>query len=454
MPSSVFDAILLNHLWTTEELSRIYSDQNRVQKWYDYEAALALAQANLGVIPEAAAKDIASHADVKNVDLQVIAAEVRRTKHPLVAALSQLQKLCEEKNGEFIHFGPTTQDVLDTGAMLQLKEAHAVFVRDMAEIGKALYRLTEQHRDTTMVGRTHGVQALPITFGFKCATWLSEMQRNHERLRALESRTFVGALVGAVGTKASFGPEAFELEEDLMKRLGLGTAEISWQSSRDRFVEYVSVLGMIGGTLAKIANEIYVLAHNEIDELNEPFSAGKVGSSTMPHKRNPTVVENVVTVCRALRQSVVMLHEGLIQEHERDGRGWKTEWKAVPEACMMTGVILSQMKYVLSDLVVNTDKMRKNVDLLGGFLLSERVMFVLAEKLGKQTAHELVYEVSMHGLETGTPFETVLMESPLVNKALTREELAAALDPTTYVGHAPAIVDRVLASARADGWLT
>ena len=453
MASGVFDDALIRHLWSTDELRAIFSDANRVQKWYDFEAALALEQAELGIIPKAAALDIAARAKIANVDIEAIAAEIRRIKHPLIPALKAVEKLCRDGHGEYIHFGPTTQDVLDTATMLQMKDAHAIYLRDMKAIGRALYQLAEAHKATPMAGRSHGVQALPITFGHKAAVWLSEMGRNYERLRGLEARTFVGGMVGAVGTQASYGPQAPELERRLMKRLGLGVADINWQPARDRFAEYVCVLAIIGQTLGKIANEIINLEHTEVGELYEPFSEGKVGSSTMPHKRNPSSCEAVVGVSRALRYNAALLLEGMIIEHERDGSSWRAEWKALPESCLMAGGVLATMKYVLGGLTVDAPRMRRNLDLLGGFLLSERVMFALSEKLGKQTAHDLVYEASMHGIERGVSFERALMQDKRVAAALTPEELRKALDPTTYVGLAPRIVEKVLAESKASGWL-
>jgi adenylosuccinate lyase len=453
MPSSVFDSTLLKHLWGTDELRAIFSDENRVQKWYDYEAALARAQAELGIIPAAAAAEITAKAKVTNVDLEAIAAEVRRAKHPLVPSVRALQAICAGDHGEYLHFGPTTQDVLDTGMMLQVREAHAIFVRDLRAVGRELYRLAETHKTTPMAGRTHAVQALPITFGHKCAVWLAETGRNFERLTQLEQRMFVGSLVGAVGTKASFGERAFELDEKVMAQLGLGVAEVSWQPARDRFVEYVGVLGLIVGSLANIANEIITLAHTEIDELAEPFSEGKVGSSTMPHKRNPSTAESVATIGRVLRYTVALMHDAMLHEHERDASAWRIEWKAVPEACLMTGVVLQQMKYILAGLEVHADKMRRNLDALGGFLMSERVMFALADKIGKQTAHEVVYHASMQGYEQGITFEQALMANPQAKDAIGTAELQALLDPTTYIGLAPAIVDRLLARTRASGWM-
>jgi adenylosuccinate lyase len=453
MASGVFDDALIKHLWSTDELRGIFSERNRVQKWYDYEAALALEQAALGIIPEAAAREIASRARVEHVDVENIADGIRRIKHPLVPALKALQALCTPEHGEYIHFGPTTQDVLDTATVLQIKDAHTIYLRDLKAIARALYRLAEAHKATPMVGRSHGVQALPITFGHKCAIWLSETGRNYERLKQLEPRMFVGGMVGAVGTQASYGSHAAELERRLMKRLELGVADINWQPARDRFAEYACVLGMIGGTLGKIANEIVILEHNEIDEITEPFTEGKLGSSTMPHKRNPSTCEAAVAVSRALRYNAAFMLECMVIEHERDGSAWRSEWKALPESCLMAGGLLAMMRTVIEGLGVNVGKMRANLDLLGGFLLSERVMFALSAKVGKQTAHELVYEASMHGLQGGMTFQAALMRNPRVRAALTDAELEVALDPTSYVGRAPEIVDQVLAEARSKGWL-
>ena len=453
MASGVFDDALIKHLWSTDELRAVFSDRNRVQKWYDFEAALALEQAGLGIIPRAAAQEIAARAKVENVDLEAIAAGIRRIKHPLVPALKAVEKLCADGHGEYIHYGPTTQDVLDTGVVLQIKDAHAIYLRDLKAIGRALYRLAEAHKATPMAGRSHGVQALPITFGHKAAIWLSETGRNYQRLRGLEARVFVGGMAGAVGTQASYGPQARELERRLMTRLGLGIADINWQPARDRFAEYVCVLAIIGQTLGKVANEIINLEHTEIGEAFEPFSVGKVGSSTMPHKRNPSSCEAAVAVSRALRYNAAFMLECMVIEHERDGSAWRGEWKALPESCLMAGGLLAMMSDVLSGLTVDAPRMRRNLDLLGGFLLSERVMFALSEKVGKQTAHDLVYEASMHGIEHGISFEQALLQNRQVKEALDADTLRAALDPATYVGHAPQIVDRVLAETKASGWL-
>lgn len=453
MTSSVFDQPLQQHMWSTDEMRAVFSEENRVQKWFDFEAALALEQSALGIIPPAAAGEIAARANVADIDMAALARETRRVKHPLVPAVRALQRQCAGDLGEFVHFGPTSQDVYDTGMMLQVREAHGILMRDLAAVSRELYRLADAHKHTPMAGRTHSVQALPITFGHKCAVWLSELGRHHERMQALEARTFVGQMVGAVGTKASFGPHAIELETRLMARLGLNVAEISWQPARDRLGEYVSVLGLMGATLGKIANAIMNLEADEIGELAEPFNDGKVGSSTMPHKRNPAVVETVVTLSRAIRYSVAMMHDAQMAEHERDVAAVRMEWKAVPEACMMAAAMLQMMHYALSGLTVNAERMRANLDLLGGFLMSERVMFALAGKVGKQTAHELVYAAAMQGMEGGITFEQALQRNGAICDALDPATLRQLLDPATYVGLAPEIVESLLSKIGASGWL-
>jgi len=453
MASGVFDSIFLKHLWGTDEMCAVFCDENRLQKWFDYEAALAVSQAELEIIPIEAAEEISKKANVGNINLEDIAEEIRRTKHPLVPAIRALQQICNGNCGEYIHYGPTTQDVLDTGTILQLKEAHAILLRDLKAVGGELFRLSSAHKSTPMAGRTHGVHALPITFGHKCAIWLAEIGRNYERLTQLETRTFVGSLVGAVGTMESFGQHAFELDERVMRRLGLEVADISWQPARDRLVEYVNVLGLIGGGLAKIANEIYNLSRSEVGELEEPFFAGKVGSSTMPHKRNPTISENVVTVGRALRYNVALMQESLVQEHERDGAGWKIEWKALPECCLITGAMLSQMKFILSRLDVHVERMRRNLDCTGGLMMSERVMFRIADSVGKQTAHEIIYKASMEAVERGITFSEALMENEKLDGVLTCEDLETLLDPIASLGLATTVVERLLKQTRATGWL-
>lgn len=448
MPVSVFDMQSLQHLWGTDELRRIFGEENRIQKWLDFEAALAAAQAELGIIPAAAAQEIALQAQVENIDIAQMSVEIRRIKHSLVPALKQLQARCSKDNGEWVHYGATTQDVVDTGVALQLKEFHAVALRDLKAVAKELARLAVTHRDVPMAGRTHGVQALPITFGHKCAVWLDELGRHHERLLQAAPRVLVGMLAGAVGSQASLGPKAEQLERLMLDKLGLGTPAISWAPARDRFTEYANLLAMLGATLSKIGNELFNMQRNEFGEVEEGFSEGKLGSSTMPHKRNPTSAENLAGLSRPLRYNAAMMVEGMVQESERDGIAWKMEWKALPECCLIAGAMLFQAKNLLAGLKVNADVMAANLDKMRGYLLSERVMLELSERVGKQTAHEWIYEASMHGITSKLSFADAMRQYPGLSKLLNDTEILDLTDPLQYLGQCGATVDRVVAQQR------
>lgn len=451
MPVSVFDMQSLQHLWSTDELRAIFGEEARVQKWLDFEAALAAAQAEMGIIPAEAAAEIAAKASVSNIDIPTMSAEIRRIKHSLVPALKQLQAACGEGRGEWVHYGATTQDVVDTGVALQLKDFHAVALRDLKAVGRELARLAKAHRDLPMAGRTHGVQALPITFGHKCALWLDELARHQERLKEAEKRVLVGMLAGAVGSQASLGPKAIELEQRTMAKLGLGAPDINWAPARDRFVEYANLLAMLGGTLSKIGNELFNMQRNEFGEVEEGFSDGKLGSSTMPHKRNPTAAENLAGLSRPLRYNAALMAEGMVQEGERDGIAWKMEWKALPECCLIAGAMLFQAKNLLAGLKVNADVMAANLDKMRGYLLSERVMLELSERVGKQTAHEWIYEASMHGITAKLGFADAMRAHPKLGSLLSDAEITGWTDPAGYLGECGASVDRVLAAHAA--WL-
>lgn len=444
MGVSVFDMRLLQDSWSTPAMRAIFSEENRIQKWLDVEAALAKAQAKLGIIPNEAAVEIAKKAHYQFMDMDYIFAEFKKTKHPLVPTVRGLEKACENGLGEYVHFGVTTQDIIDTGLVLQFKEAMALIKQDLKEIAKNLAKIAKEHKNTAMMGRTLALQALPITFGHKVAIWLSELNRHYERIIELEKRLYVGLIVGAVGTKASLSEKANEVEKLTLESLGLEVPDISWQPARDRFVELGYVLGNINATFNKIAHQLLILTHNEIDEIAEPFGKGQVGSSTMPHKRNPAVSENAVTVSNALRANIAIIGDIERHEHERDGQVWKMEWKLLPEAFLMLSVILANMKFVFEDLEVKKDKMLKNLNTLDGFVLAERVMFALSDHYGKQHAHEIVYENAMRGIENHKAFKEVLLDDERVSKVLSEKDIDALMDATTYVGYAPKLVDEFL----------
>lgn len=453
MSISVFDMTTMQHLWSTPELRTIFSERNRLQKWLDFEVALARTQARLGLIPDSAAEAIARAGRIEALDLEAIAAEVRRIKHTLVPVLKEMQQHLPREAAEYLHYGATTQDVVDTGVVLQLREAHAEFTRLVGQIGGELLRLAAEHRDLVMVGRTHGVQALPITFGHKCAIWLDEMSRHAQRLEQCAERTFAVMVVGAVGTQASYGPQARAIEQGIAAELGLAATDISWAPARDRLAEYLTVLALLTGTLGKIGNELFNLQRNEFAEVEEAFSEGKLGSSTMPHKRNPVAAENVAMLSRSVRYSAAMMLEAMVQEHERDGIAWKSEWKAIPEACLVAGACLFQTAMLLKGLQVRPAVMQRNVEMMKGYLLSERVMLDLGERVGKNTAHEWLYEASMSGIEQGKSFAEALRTHAHIADTYSEAQIADLTDPALYLGEVGASIDRVVARETGAAWI-
>ncbi len=448
MASNMLDSLLYRNVFSTPEMREIFDDKTIVQNWLDLEKALAETQAEMGVIPREAADEIVKKGFVENLDISEIEAGINKIGHSLVPTLRNFQKICDGNYGEYIHLGPTTQDILDTGFMMSIKKGFDVIYRDLREAEEAVLALIEKYGDAVMAGRTHSQQAIPITFGYKAAVWASEIRRSIERVKECRKRVFVGQLSGAVGTMASFGDNAVELCSRTIAKIGLDVPDISWQASRDRIAEIVSVLGILACTFGKIGNEICLLQMTEIDELAEGFVKGAVGSSTMPHKRNPTAPEALHSLARLVKASMGAAFESMFSEHERDGALWKIEWKSVNEVVIMTGAIVSKGKKLLANLTVNTEKMKKNLDILKGLMLSEPLMLVLGEKIGKQTAHEIIYEVSMEAFEQQASFLEKLLENKIVAENISRKELEKILAPESYTGKSAFFAENVLENIR------
>jgi adenylosuccinate lyase len=441
--ASVIDSPLFGDLWSTAEMRAVWSDEATVQRWLDAEAALARAQAALDIIPRAHAIEISKKARVDLLDLGAMKRQLDHTKHPIMPLVKSLQAVCEPAAGEWIHWGATTQDIMDTGLVLQLRAATAIVARDLARVRERLVALARRHRDTVQAGRTHGQQALPITFGYKLAVWAAEVGRHQERLEQLGPRVFRGQLAGAVGTLASIGPEGLRLQELYCAELGLGVPDIAWHTARDGVAEAVCVYAMIGSTLAKIADEVIGLQRTEVAEVEEPFHMGKVGSSTMPHKRNPSTCEGVVALGRVLQAQVAPALTGMLAQNERDKRGNLAEAAFVSEAaCLLSGILASMIR-VLEGLRVDEGRMAQNLERLGGLLLSENVMLALGRKIGRQHAHEVLYELCMRAVEERVPLKPLLLGDPRVAAHLGEADVDALLDPVRYTGLAAEFVDRV-----------
>jgi len=447
MPSHIVDSLFLKDLYGTAEMRAVFDDMRLLQKWLDVEKALAQAEAELGIIPAGAAQEIARCAVAGDLDISRMKHLIDQTVHPIVPLIRVLQEACSGDAGEYIHWGATTQDIMDTAMILQAKEAAAILDSRLAGLSDALGKLATAYRDTIMPGRTHGQQALPVTFGYKAAVWLAEVERHRQRLQQCQPRLLVGQLGGAAGTLASLGEHGFQVQERMMEILGLGVPLITWHTARDGLAEFASLLGMMAATAGKMAHEIINLQRTELAEAEEPFNEGKVGSSTMPHKRNPMICEAVLALSRLVMRNVPLALDAMIQDHERDWSSDHIEWAYLGEMCIMTDGALDLILRVLTGLKVYPERMLKNLDLLDGLVLSEAVMLALGKDLGRQTAHEVVYECAMRSFEQGLPFRQVLGEHPLVSAHLTQAQIADLLDATQYTGLAGQFVDRVLAAA-------
>jgi 3-carboxy-cis,cis-muconate cycloisomerase len=442
--ASLIDSGFFGDLYTTAEMRAVWSDAATIQRWLDVEAALARAEARLGLVPPAAAAEITRQARVEHLDLVAMKRDLEHARHPIMPLIRALAAVCDPVAAEYIHWGATTQDILDTGLVLQLKAAHAIVARDVGETRRLAADLARRHRDTVQAGRTHGQQALPITFGYKVAVWVAELDRHRERLRQLEPRALRGQFAGAVGTLASIGPGGIELQARLFEELGLATPEIAWHTARDGLAEAVCAYALLAGTLAKIANEVIELQRTEVGEVEEPFHRGKVGSSTMPHKRNPSTCEHVVALGRLLQGHVGPALAGLVAVHERDKRVGVAEQAILPEVCCLLAGMLRATNAVLAGLRVHPERMAANLGALGGLLLSESVMLALARHIGRQRAHDVVYELCMDAVEGGVPFRQRLLADPRVTAHLGPADLDALLDPLRYTGLAARFVDRVV----------
>jgi adenylosuccinate lyase len=380
------------HLWQTPALVEIFDERRRLQAWLDILVALAAAQAELGLIPAEAAAQVAGHARAERLDLDLVAAETRRTAHSTLGLIRGLQRLLPEPAREYVYYGATVQDVTDTWFGLVMRDVGALVRADLARAHATLLRLAAVHRDTVMAGRTHGQPGAPITFGFKAATWADEIGRHLVRLDEGAPRWAVGQLAGAVGVLGFFEPDGVALRRLFCARLGLGDPGISWTATRDRVAEFGGVLSLAAGTLARIGNEVYELQRPEIGELSEAPSEATVGSITMPHKRNPEACEHLDTLARIARAAAGMLAEGMVCGHERDGRAWKAEWVALPDVALAVGTAASLAADLVSGLVVHASRMRANLDRAGGRWASERVLAELSRRLGKHRAQEVLQE--------------------------------------------------------------
>jgi 3-carboxy-cis,cis-muconate cycloisomerase len=399
------------------------------------------------VIPAKAAEEIARRANASELDFETLGRETDIVGYPILPLVQQMVKQCGEA-GRYLHWGATTQDIMDSALILQVRDGLKIIEQDIAALRDILADLSRRYRDTPMAGRTHLQQALPVTFGYKTAIWLSMFDRHTERLEQLKRRVLVGQFAGAAGTLASLGDKGFQVQAALCGELGLGVPVATWHVARDGLAEVVNFFGLVTGSLGKIALDIMVMASTEFGELYEPFVKGRGASSTMPQKRNPISSELMLAACKGVRQHAGLMLDAMVQDFERATGPWHAEWMAIPESFVLTAGALHQAKFALSGLIVDEKKMAENLKISRGLIVAEAVMMGLAPQIGRQEAHDLVYDACRLANEKHMTLADALAADPKLSKRIDRATIDRLTSPENSLGLAPGMVDRVLAASR------
>jgi adenylosuccinate lyase len=427
----------------------LFHRDSRWQAWLDVEAALAKAQAELNIIPGGAAETIARVARLDLLDRDRIDEAARRTSHTIVPLVWELSRVAGEA-GRWVHWGATTQNITQTGDLIVLRNVHRIFLQLIGRSLEAMAELAERGAEMLMPARTHGQHALPLTFGYKPAVWIDEMLRHVERLRQAEPRVFVAMFGGGAGTFASVGAEGPQIQARMAAHLGMRPMTVPARTILDHLAEYVALLGLLGTTCGKIGREVYTLMKTEFGEVEEPLPPGTVGSSTMPQKRNPQLCQDIIAAAAELRSLVPLAMEAAQVEHEADRTTTLMMHEALSRAAILTGDVLARLVNVLSGLKLDAVRMRRNLELSGGLIMAEAVMLKLGETIGRQHAHDVVYEAAQAAATGGQSFATLLAADARVTVHLTPDQIAALLDPTGYIGLCPELAREAAARARAE----
>lgn len=439
-------AIYSNYLgssFSNQEMHEVFSDLGRFQSWLDVEVALAKVQSQLGIIPKSASVEISKVGKLDNLDLEKMKKDYVAIGFPILPFVKQLQSLCDTESAKWVHWGATTQDVIDTGMVLQVKSAINILEFDLIEISKSIYKITEKHKYTPMAGRTFKQHAAPITFGFKASVWLDEILRHLERLKSIKANTLLCSYGGAVGNLAALGERGLDVSDALATELELNTTAITWHSARDSFTELVFWLALSSASLSKIANEISVLMSSEINELREPYVQGRGASSAMPQKRNPISCPIVIANATRLKDLVSSQISAMNQDHERALAGQSLEWLVIPDAFLLASGVFMRMREILSDLIVDSDNMLKNLGIGNGLIMSEAVMTGLAKKIGRIQAYKLVTEAASKAIENNLNLKDSLSSFQELTAILSQEEITELFNANNYLGSSSEMISRV-----------
>jgi len=440
---------LLDPLFRWRALDETFSDRARVQRMLDFEAALARAEARVEVIPRAASVAIEKKCRAELIDLSSLAESAALAGNlaiPLVKQLTALVAQDDRESARFVHWGATSQDAIDTGFILQLQEALDLICKDLSRLSNTSAELTSKFRTTPLAARTWMQHALPTTFGFKTAGWLDALNRHRRRFSEMQRRTRVLQFGGAVGTLAALHGKGLDVAQALAQELHLGLPDIPWHSHRDRIAEVATTFGLLTGTLGKIARDISLHAQTEVGELSEPAAAGRGGSSTMPHKRNPVTAAVVLSAAARVPALVSTLLSAMVQEDERGLGGWHAEWESLPEIIMLSGGALHHLAETLPGLAIDSEKMHENLSLTNGLIFAEAVTMALGSKIGRLQAHQLVEAACQRALAERKDLRAILAQDREIARLLSSADLDQLFDPRRYMGAAELLIDRVLSS--------
>ncbi|MGH7844308.1 MAG: 3-carboxy-cis,cis-muconate cycloisomerase [Candidatus Binatia bacterium] len=445
--ATALESAIFRPLFSDDEVAELFADKAYLRAMVDVETALARAEARLGVIPSWAGEQIAAGARSEKIDLAEITRGTASDGFPVIALVSALRAMVGPQAAAYVHWGATTQDIMDTASVLQLRAAIAIFTGRVEKIVRDLAALADQHRATVLAGRTHGQQALPISFGLKAAMWLAPMVRHRQRLDAISPNILVVQFGGASGTLAALGDKGIVVMEELAGELGLGIPIMPWHTQRDGFVEFAGWLSLATGSLAKMAQDIILLAQTEVGEAAEASERGRGGSSTMPQKSNPITSELIIAAARTNASLLSAMHQALIQEHERATHGWQVEWLALPQMILLTGAALKHALYLTENLQVNAAKMRENLTRANDIVLAEAVVFALSGHMPRTQAHETVKQACRLAASEGKCLVDVvrdLIGNTIPDGSIDWKRLA---DPANYLGETQRMIDRVLQRA-------
>jgi 3-carboxy-cis,cis-muconate cycloisomerase len=443
---------LLEPLFRWEAVEQTFSDRARVQAMLDFEAALARAEARTGVIPASAAGPIATKCKAELIDFDALAQAAAKAGNLAIPLVKQLTKLVGDADPEaarYVHWGATSQDLIDSGLVLQVRTALYLIDSELMHLADTTAALVENYRGTVTVGRTWLQQALPTTLGFQMAGWLDAFDRHSQQIGEVRRRCLVLQFGGAVGTLAAIGSKGLQVAEAIGAELNLPVPAIPWHSHRDRMTEIASTMGTCAGTLGKIARDISLAAQTEVAEIFEPVGEGRGGSSTMPHKRNPVTCAVVLSAAMRIPGLVSTMLSAMIQEQERGLGGWQAEWEILPEVISLTAGALHHLADTVAVLDIDVERMRKNIDLTNGLIFAEPVQMALAGKMGRMAAHELLERASKRVHAEGGHLHEVLKADITVKQYLNGDELQRLFEPQEYLGVAQQFIDRVLASHAA-----